>query len=41
MNGREQDIDIYKKALEVLPMPVILVGADEHILFYINFISDF
>ena len=33
MNGREQDIDIYKKALEVLPMPVILVGADEHILF--------
>ncbi len=33
MSGREQDIDIYKKALEVLPMPVILVGADEHILF--------
>lgn len=32
MNNKN-DLNIYKKALEVLPMPVILVGADEHILF--------
>ena len=28
-----QDLNIYKKALEVVPMPVIMVAPDEHILF--------
>ena len=31
--NKENDLSIYKKALEVFPMPVLLVGADEHILF--------
>ena len=31
--NKESDLSIYKKALEVLPMPVLLVGADEHIVF--------
>ena len=30
---KEEDLSIYKKCLEMLPMPVLLVGADEHILF--------
>ena len=29
----KSDLIIYKQCLEVLPMPVLLVGADEHILF--------
>lgn len=33
MSDRKEDLSIYKKALEVLTMPVLLVGADEHILF--------
>ena len=31
--NKESDLSIYKKALEVFPMPVLLVGADEHIVF--------
>lgn len=33
MSDRKEDLSIYKKVLETLPMPVLLVGADEHILF--------
>ena len=29
----KENLCIYKKVLETLPMPVLLVGADEHILF--------
>lgn len=34
MSDRKEDLSIYKKVLETLPMPVLLVGADEHIHFY-------
>ena len=27
------DLNIYKKALEVVPMPIIMVAPDDHILF--------
>ena len=33
MSDRKEDLSIYKKALEVLTMPVLLVGSDEHIIF--------
>lgn len=39
--NNENSLSIYKKALEVLPMPVILVGADEHILFMNKSYADF
>ena len=38
---KEKSINIYKKCLEALPMPVLLVGADEHILFMNKSYGDF
>ena len=37
----ENDFNIYKKALEVSPMPVILVAPDDHILFMNQTYCDF
>ena len=33
MSDKKEDLNIYKKALEVVPMPVIMVAPDDHILF--------
>lgn len=37
----EKDLRIYKMVLEALPMPVLLVGADEHIMFMNDTYADF
>ena len=35
------DLNIYKKALEVVPMPIIMVAPDDHILFMNQAYCDF
>lgn len=37
----ENDLNIYKKALEVVPMPVIMVAPDDHIIFMNQTYCDF
>ena len=39
--GMSNDLNIYKKALEVVPMPVIMVAPDDHILFMNQAYCDF
>ena len=41
MGKEKEDLTIYKKVMEVLPMPIVLVGADEHILFLNKSYADF
>ncbi len=33
MRKKNEDLSIYKKAMEVFPMPILFVGEDEHIMF--------
>lgn len=40
-NKKDENLRIYKMVLEALPMPVLLVGADEHILFINKTYADF
>ncbi|MFR0987156.1 MAG: PAS domain-containing protein [Frisingicoccus sp.] len=41
MSDKKEDLNIYKKALEVVPMPVIMVAPDDHILFINKSYCDF